>query len=332
MVSVFLFMKYVLPLVMPFFLALCLVCLLQPLLGKLERRLHIRKSVLAGGILFLAFCTAGAVLWYGAAALCDQVRFLTKHIDMYEGYLCRFVHSCCRGMEQHMGINADAMEELIFTRMDSFTEDMKLRALPKLMNYSVSYVKTGCSAAAFMVVTFIATVLLAKDFRRIQDKLRKYGWFLAAEETGREIAKMAVHYVKAQGIILCTISVLCVLGLWSVGIRHSITAGLLAGILDALPFIGTGCVLVPVALWQLIQGNFWKCGWVLLLYCGCAFVREFLEPKLIGKRMGIYPVAVLLAIYTGIKLYGLSGVILGPLSFLLIKEIYEKMPYFHEKD
>ena len=78
----------------------------------------------------------------------------------------------------------------------------------------------------------------------------------------------------------------------------------------------------------MVQGNIWKCGAVVLLYVGCVLLREFLEPKLIGKEMDIYPVVVLLAIYTGIQLYGLAGVVLGPLSFLLIREIWRKIPDF----
>ena len=158
-----------------------------------------------------------------------------------------------------------------------------------------------------------------KDYRKIRARLEKFRWFVAAEEICGEIGKMVWGYLKAQAIILTVISILCGTGLWLVDIRHGIATGVLAGLLDALPFIGTGCVLVPVALWQ-------------LMYCVCALAREFLEPKLIGKRMGIYPVVILLAIYTGIKIYGLSGVILGPFSFLIIREIYRKIPYFQEND
>lgn len=331
-VSVILFVKYILPLVMPFFLALCLISIMQPLLRRAEKKFHIDKSILAVVILLLVLCMVVAALWYAATVLCEQIRFLAKNIDMYEDGFCRFVHTCCRCMEKSMGINARSMEKLIFTRVDSFTEDMKIKAFPKLMNHSVSYAKAVCSVTAFIFITFIATILLAKDFGKIRSDLQKYTWLKAVEQIGAEIAGMAGHYIKAQSIIMCTIIVICVTGLWSSGIRNGIVTGILAGVLDALPFIGTGCVLVPVAVWQLIQGNFWRCGWVLLLYGGCALVREFLEPKLIGSKMGIYPVVILMAIYTGIKLYGLSGVILGPFSFLIIKEIYQKIVNFYEKD
>ncbi len=324
-VSVFLFMKYVLTLVLPFFLSVCLISVMQPLLQKLEDRLHINKNILAAVTALLALCLLGILLWYAMTVICSQISMLIRNIDVYEQCFCRFIHSCCRGMERSMGIDADAMETMIFTHVDSFTDDMKRKAFPKLMNYSVTYVKTVCSITAFLVMTFIATILFVKDFRKIRADLCKFKWFLAAEDISREIGTMVWQYLKAQGIILCVISILCMAGLWALGIRHGVTTGILAGILDALPFIGTGIVLVPVALWQLVQGNLWKCIWILVLYAVCALAREFLEPRLLGRKMGVYPVLILLAIYSGIKLYGLSGVILGPFSFLVIREIYRKI-------
>ncbi len=323
--AVFLFMKYVLTLVLPFFLSVCLISVMQPLLQKLEDKLHINKNILAAITALLALCLLGALLWYTMTMICSQISMLARNIDVYEDCFCRFIHSCCRGMERSMGIDADAMETMIFNHVDSFTADMKRKAFPRLMNYSVSYVKEVCSITAFLVMTFIATVLFVKDFRGIREELCRFRWFLAAEEISREIGTMVWQYLKAQAIILCVISVLCASGLWVLGIRHGVTTGILAGILDALPFIGTGIVLVPVALWQLIQGKVWKCAGILLLYGICALAREFLEPKLIGRKMGIYPVVILLAIYSGIKLYGLSGVALGPFSFLVIREIYRKV-------
>lgn len=331
-VSVFLCVKYILPLVMPFFIALCLISVMQPLLRKLECRLHIGKNILVGVILLTVLCVITALLWYTATVLLEQVRIMAKNIDMYEAYFSRFIHNCCYRMERGMGINAGAMEELILARVDSFTADMKVKAFPKLMNHSVSYAKMVCSGAAFLLMTFIATILLAKDFRKIRADLRRFGWYTRAEEVGTEILGMAAHYLKAQAIIMCVITAICVTGLWSSGIRYGVMAGILAGVLDALPFIGTGCVLIPMAIWQLVQGNFWLSGWIVLLYGGCALSREFLEPKLIGEKMGIYPVIILMAIYTGIKLYGLSGVIWGPFSFLLIREIYQKVVYLQEND
>ena len=91
--------------------------------------------------------------------------------------------------------------------------------------------------------------------------------------------------------------------------------------LDVLPFIGTGVVLVPMALWQLLNGHYVRMAVCLLLYAACIVIREFLEPKLIGNRMGIAPVLMLLAIYAGIRLFGVGGIIKGPLALIVIYEL-----------
>lgn len=331
-VSVFIFVKYILALVLPFFLALCLLSLMRPLIQAVEEHMHIGRGILAGGILLFLLAASGIALWYLVSEVCAWIRCFAGNIDVYEKCLCDFVHTCCRGLEQRMGVDAGDMEAMIFRQVGQFGDDMKRKAFPFLMNQSVAYARMLCSAAGFFFMTFLATVLLAKDWRNICADFSRYRLFTEAAKIVREIGRLSGHFLKAQGIILCCISVICMLGLAAAGMKNSVLIGLFAGLMDALPFIGTGCVLVPIALWQLIQGKLWKSLWILLLYVICAVTREFLEPKLLGKRFGVYPVVILLAIYAGVKLYGLSGVIFGPLSLLLIREIWRRSPIFHEND
>lgn len=328
MVSVLFFVKYILTLVMPFFIALCLVSVAQPIFQWLEEKLHIRKRVIAVFLLVLLISAAGFLLWYLVVQGCSWIGTVSANMAEYEAVLNGFVRSCCKKAEQFIGINGTAMEDAVFLHMNHFTADMKSRAIPKLMNQSVIYVRIFLTVAGFGAMTLIATALLAKDFRKIQEDLRKYRWFLAAESVGAEIGRMAARYVKAQAIIMGTISIVSGIGLWITGIHNGLIIGVLTGLLDVLPFIGTGIILIPIALWQLIQGEIWRCAGIILLYILCILLREFLEPKLIGKEMDIYPVVVLLAIYAGIQWYGLAGVVLGPLSFLLIREIWRKIPDF----
>ena len=107
-----------------------------------------------------------------------------------------------------------------------------------------------------------------------------------------------------------------------IGIRNGVLWGILAGILDALPFIGTGIVLVPLGIQQLFDANYVGAVICLVLYVACIFIRELLEPKLIGKRIGVSPIAILLSLYAGIKLFGLWGIIGGPLGFVIIYQSF----------
>ena len=100
--------------------------------------------------------------------------------------------------------------------------------------------------------------------------------------------------------------------------------------MDALPFIGTGIVLVPIAGVEIFQGKLGTALLVLCLYGACALLRELLEPKLIGRKMGIPAIAVLISVYAGIRLFGLTGILKGPLGYVMVQQIWEKLPRYAE--
>ena len=108
-------------------------------------------------------------------------------------------------------------------------------------------------------------------------------------------------------------------------LSHPFFLGILAGILDVLPFIGTGVVLIPTAIIQLINGKILKAVVCVILYVLCIGARELMEPKLMGKKLGIYPVILLMSIYAGVKLFGIAGIIKGPLGVVLFKQLFVRI-------
>ena len=186
------------------------------------------------------------------------------------------------------------------------------------------------SAAAFLGVSFIASILLCRDYdglmrclcgkgensrKRIVEKVL---------DTAERILRFVAAYVKAQAMILLVIMSIACAGLWLGRVGNAFVLGFFAGILDALPFIGTGIILLPTALWQLVCGRAGTALWCLVVYICCVGAREFLEPRLMGKRTGIYPVFMLLAVYAGVKLFGLSGILKGPLAAVVLMELFRR--------
>ena len=122
-------------------------------------------------------------------------------------------------------------------------------------------------------------------------------------------------------VILCIIGGICAVTLGLAGVRGGVIYGVLTGFMDMLPFIGTGIMLMPLAFILLLQKNYFQATVCVVLYLICALVREFLEPKLIGNKVGVWPVGILFAVFAGIKLFGIAGIIKGPLSLVIICEI-----------
>ena len=186
---------------------------------------------------------------------------------------------------------------------------------------SYSCFKAIFEAVAFLFISFLAAILLEKDYALFLTWLKGSEDMTFIFKALEGILEYIITFLKAQGVILLIISVFSSAVLWATGIYGGGLWGILAGCLDVLPFIGTGVVLVPMAIWQFLTGKYIQMGVCIALYIACIFIREFLEPKLIGNKMGIAPVLMLLGIYAGIRLFGVIGIIEGPLALIVIHEL-----------
>ena len=98
--------------------------------------------------------------------------------------------------------------------------------------------------------------------------------------------------------------------------------GVAIGVFDAFPVLGSGLILVPWAVISFFQGMVFDGAVLLTLYGICQFLREYLEPKLLGGKLGTSPVNSLMAIYIGYELFGVIGLFLGPFGLVLIKSLW----------
>ena len=175
-------------------------------------------------------------------------------------------------------------------------------------------------------------MLLSKDLGQIMEQCNDLKGFHILSEILQKVASGIWTFLKSQLIIMFVTCLLCILALWMIGNPYAIAIGILIGLLDALPFIGTGLILIPWTLIELLNQNYINALVIGLLFIVCSLSRELLEPRLIGKKLGIYPIVIMLAIYVGIKLYGVSGIITGPVSLLIMYELICRFTKEKSKD
>lgn len=198
-----------------------------------------------------------------------------------------------------------------------------------LITGSMRYLSVAGRAGTFVVVSFICVVLFAREIEGWQQGLLN----LAAIEPaidhilsiilriGKKLGSMIKTYMKTQTIILVCISITATVGLYLGGSKEGWFYGLLAGFMDFLPFIGTGIVLIPLSVMAFLRGKLGSGAIILLTYFICVIIREFLEPRLLGNGLKFSPVAILISVYAGVIYYGLGGVILGPITLLILVEL-----------
>lgn len=321
--AVYLAMKYVSPIISPFILAFLLAGLLNPLAEKINKRIKIRKSVLAGIILFLVCLTVVIAAWMILSGLITGGGKLAMQIPDYQEELHIVLDDCCHMMEEKFGVDGARIENFIVEQINIFIENLEVKVIPEIMGKSVGYMRNVACFVSFMVVMIIAILLILKDYDRYLEKLKKEDSFKAFREIGEKVIFYVKTFLRAQVIILCIISTVCAVTLALMGMEGGIFYGILTGVMDMLPFIGTGIMLLPLAIFGFVNGNYWQALLCFALYAVCALVREFLEPKLIGERVGVWPVGILFAVFAGIHLFGVWGIIKGPLSLVIICESFK---------
>lgn len=318
--GVYLAMKYISPIASPFIFAFLLAGFLNSLVQKLHKKTKVRKSILTAFILLFVCGIIVLLVWLLISSLITGGSRLAAQLPYYQEALCILLGDCCDLMEKKFGVDGVQIENFVLEQVNIMTENLEVNVLPEVMGKSMGYMKNIISIGGFIVIMIIAVLLIMKDYDNYMLKLRKDSELKGVREVAGRVVIYVKTFIRTQLIILCIISIVCAATLSMMGMKGGIIYGILTGVMDMLPFIGTGIMLLPLALYMLINDSIWKALLCLGLYGICALIREFLEPKLIGESMGVWPVGILFAVFAGIRLFGVWGIIKGPLALVIICE------------
>ncbi|NLG05731.1 MAG: AI-2E family transporter [Clostridia bacterium] len=318
---VYLGMKYLVPLFIPFLLAGMIVLIIDPIVTWIHGKTRISKGLIAFIIMMSALILVFLCLWFLSSYYCFSFdRFLCMGEDWY--------HKCCDGidgfcsiLEKNYGINAIELKLMVSQTLEKTTVYIRKELTPDLLNHSFSYLKTIVIGIADLIIVFISVILIEKDLSGMKEQVKNNGLFMKAKEILSDCIKMIKVFMKAQLIIMGCVSILCIIFLFMIGYSRPILMGVVIAFLDLLPFIGTSLVLLPWIFFAVLNRNYYCAFMLLVLLIAASSVREILEPRLIGKRMGVFPIIIMISIYVGIKLFGFMGIIYGPISLILIDRL-----------
>lgn len=145
-----------------------------------------------------------------------------------------------------------------------------------------------------------------------------------ALDSFRYARKTAGKWFLAQGKLMLVTYGIVTIGLWFSKIPHAPAWAVLTAAVDAVPLLGTGIILVPWALVKLMQSQYYSAIGLLCTYAAAMVTRTVLEPRLVGKQLGLDPLVTLAAIYCGFRLWGFWGMVLAPVSAALVKNLLQK--------
>jgi sporulation integral membrane protein YtvI len=180
----------------------------------------------------------------------------------------------------------------------------------------------------FFTVTFGFSVFMIsagypsfRDFIHRQVPLSRQVWF---RELKAGFFDTLGNWLRAQlslmGITFAELTVAFLI----LRIDYAVVLALSISLIDALPVLGTSIVLIPWILFCLVTGAIKRAVFLLITFVLVTLVRSFMEPKLLGARSGLHPVATLIAIYFGFRSSGIWGMIFFPIILMLLKQFNDK--------
>ena len=189
-------------------------------------------------------------------------------------------------------------------------------------------VKNVPSALIAIVIGIVAWIFFTKDYNRIVGFIKLQlpeGKKNLLSEVKQIFSKTVLKMFRAYGLIMiitfCELmigfSILRVTGILDNNYIAMIAIAI--AIFDILPVAGSGGILIPWSLINLILGNFALAGGLMLIYIAITVIRQYLEPKIVGNTLGVHPIVTLAGLYFGLKLFGFMGMFIVPITVMTIK-------------
>jgi len=309
--------------VAPFIIAFLISFAMEPVIKFLMKKTRLARKHSALITLLLFLCTAGSLITILIIKLVSELKSAYEMIDQYYAIINQ---SYTKFMDKVTDFYDWLPAELTANLGALLSETTKFIAdlLSKIIKGAVTTAISLPQALIFILVTILSTYFLTSDRDRIYNALKSQlpsSWVSKIQTIKNDMFSALFGYIRAQLIIMAiTFTELCI-GFSVIGINQPMLLALLISIFDALPILGTGGILTPWAAYMLIIGEIRMGISLLALYLIVLIVRQLIEPRVLGDQIGIHPLVTLISMYEGLQIFGVGGLIIGPITMLLLRNI-----------
>lgn len=181
------------------------------------------------------------------------------------------------------------------------------------------------NAATVLIFSLLATFFISKDWYRLNtigSRLIPTRARTSGKTVFVDLKKALFGFIKAQLTLISITTVIILVGLLILRVDYAITIALVCGIVDIIPVLGTGAVFVPWIIYEAIAGDMSTAIGLGVLYVVVLVQRQVMEPKVLSSNIGLDPLATLISLFVGFKLIGFLGLILGPVTLVIISTLH----------
>ena len=337
----YVFIKYCLGVLAPFIIAFILAYALQRPIKWAKKKLHLKShGIISFLLVLLVVCIVFGVLSIAVLVLFNELKdfasYLTTQFSSIDDLIVTLENYA-------MGVIVRLPESLRGTVGDYVTNafdslgkgqaELDLSMLSAPLSGAWSVVKSLPSTILSVVVAVVSCFFMASDYDKVKDLV--LGFFSESKrksivKTKRTATKAITKLLKAYVTIMAITFAEMFLGLFLlklIGVYDGSYIAIISFvtcIIDIIPVLGTGTVLIPWAVYNLIFGNFGMGIGLLVIYAVITVIRQVVEPKLVANQAGLPAIVTIMAMFIGVRIFGAFGIILLPFTVIILKLLYDE--------
>ena len=351
----YLAVKYALGIVWPFVVAVFLAMLLQRPVAFLVRKTPLRRGAASVILVLFMLCIVGSVLAFAVYRIVVELRgffdFLLMKLEDADAFATQIV----TWLQNSLSFLPESLSESVVGYVQNFLNDLlgaevhavaaaeaQREAAAGGFDFSLLSAPLGMvwgtakqipMVLVGLLVCIVSCCFMTSDYHTLRTMILSQFPKKRAQELVRTkqiifstLGKMAKAYSAIIGITFAELAVgllvLKLAGFYDGGYIFAIA--LITAIVDILPVLGTGTILIPWSLWSLFTGEIGFGIGLLVIYAVITVIRQVIEPKLVASQFGLPAFLTIMAMYIGTQLFGFIGLFLLPVTIMLLKVLNDE--------
>lgn len=311
--------RYLLPIAMPFAFAAVLALAAEPLVSVFHKRMKLPRAAATGIGVCITLVMLVLILMVLGALVVRQLKGLAGVVPDLEDTALQGMSSMRSWLLTLAENTPESIQPILTHSVENFFSDgtnFLDQISTRLLSLASGVVSRLPDSALGLGTWLLASFMISAKLPNIRLWLVSHlpdSWHAKYLPTLRRLKKSVLGWLLAQCKLMGITFLILGVGFFILQVRYALLWAVVIALVDALPVLGTGMVLIPWSIVCLLQGETVRAIGLLGVYIAAALMRSVMEPKLIGRQLGLDSLVTLIAMYTGYCLWGIGGMILAPL-------------------
>lgn len=322
---VFIICRFLLKYLMPFIVGGLIAWAVQKPSEYISDKLRINRKISAVALTVTFYTVLAAFLLFAGLGLTNAVGGIMKELPGKTGEIGDIISALRTELDTLFEKLPEEFSSAADTLWSGFLSRLASLAGNAVSAFAGSAVRRAPSLLLGCIISVVAGCYIAADFKGLSKFVngvigkQKYGNLIKIKNI---LVGSVFKLVKGYALLMLLTFAELLAGFLILRVKYAPLLSLLIAVIDILPVLGTGTVLIPWGIAELVFKNTALGAGIIVLYAVITVIRNFAEPKIIGRQMGINPLFTLLSMFIGLKLLGFAGVIIFPTALIVTVKYY----------